>query len=100
MFVGERGDTDYEHLLAGLHKTLILKGSVEYGSEKLLRSEDSFKREDLFPQDSPHITFVEECYGVHDISAALEALGIKWINFPFVYLVSTIITTTIIFRVF
>ncbi|KAE8022223.1 hypothetical protein FH972_008040 [Carpinus fangiana] len=77
LFAGERGDTDYEHLLAGLHKTLILKGSVEYGSEKLLRSEDSFKREDVRPQDSPHITFVEECCGVHDISAALEALGIN-----------------------
>jgi sucrose-phosphate synthase len=77
LFVGERGDTDYEHLLAGLHKTLILKGSVEYGSEKLLCSEHSFKREDIVPQDSPHISFVEECCGVHDISAALEALGIK-----------------------
>ncbi|KAF5479359.1 hypothetical protein F2P56_000191 [Juglans regia] len=76
VFVGERGDTDYEDLLAGLHKTLILRGSVEYGSEKLLRSEDSFKREDVVPQDSPNIAFVET-YGAHDISAALKDLGIK-----------------------
>nr|POE58078.1 putative sucrose-phosphate synthase 4 [Quercus suber] len=77
VFVGEKGDTDYEDLLAGLHKTIILRGSVEHGSEKLLRSEDSFKREDVVPQDSPNITFIEESYEAHDISAALEAVGIK-----------------------
>ncbi|XP_050254310.1 sucrose-phosphate synthase 4 [Quercus robur] len=77
VFVGEKGDTDYEDLLAGLHKTIILRGSVEHGSEKLLCSEDSFKREDVVPQDSPNITFIEESYEAHDISAALEAVGIK-----------------------
>ena len=77
VFVGEKGDTDYEDLLAGLHKTIILRGSVEHGSEKLLRSEDSFKREDVVPQDSPNITFIEESYEAHDILAALEAVGIK-----------------------
>ena len=84
VFVGEKGDTDYEVLLAGLHKTIILRGSVEHGSEKLLCSEDSFKREDVVPQDSPNITFIEENYEAHDISVALEAVGIKWLNFPFV----------------
>lgn len=77
VFVGEKGDTDYEDLLAGLHKTIILRGSVEHGSEKLLRSEDSFKREDVVPRDSPNIIFTEESYEAHDISAALEAVGIK-----------------------
>nr|QHZ00909.1 sucrose phosphate synthase 4 [Paeonia lactiflora] len=76
VFVGERGDTDYEDLLVGLQKTLILKGAVEYGSEKLLRSEDSFKREDVVPQDSPNIVFLEG-YEAHEISTALETLGIK-----------------------
>ncbi|KAL5571755.1 hypothetical protein UlMin_021352 [Ulmus minor] len=78
MFVitGEKGDTDNEQLLAGIHKTLILKGCVEYGSERLLRSEDSFKREDVVPQDSPYIAF-SEGYQVHHISAALEVIRMK-----------------------
>ncbi|KAL6213055.1 hypothetical protein ACLB2K_012503 [Fragaria x ananassa] len=76
VFVGEKGDTDNEDLLAGLHKTLVLRGSVEYGSEKLLHSEDGFRRDDVVPQDSPNIALVES-YQPHDISATLEALGIK-----------------------
>ncbi|RVW74974.1 putative sucrose-phosphate synthase 4 [Vitis vinifera] len=77
VFVGEKGDTDYEDLLVGLHKTIILRGLVEYGSEKLLRNEESFKREDMIPQDSPNIAFVEEGYEALNISAALLTLGIK-----------------------
>ncbi|KAB2635052.1 sucrose-phosphate synthase 4 [Pyrus ussuriensis x Pyrus communis] len=76
VFVGEEGDTDNEDLLTGLHKTLVLRGSVEYGSEKLIHGKDSFKREDVVPQDSPNIALVES-YQAHEISAALEALGIK-----------------------
>ena len=55
VFLGERGDTDYEDLLVGLHKTVILKGSVEYGSEMLLQTEDSFRRDDAVPQESANI---------------------------------------------
>ncbi|GMN56471.1 hypothetical protein TIFTF001_025587 [Ficus carica] len=76
VFAGERGDTDNEDLLAGLQKTLILKGSVEYGSENLLRSEDGYKKEDIVPQESPNIVF-SESFEAQDISAALQALGIK-----------------------
>lgn len=76
VLVGERGDTDYEDLITGLHKTLILRGSVEYGSEKLIRSDDSFKAEDVVPQHSPNITFSEGCEA-DDISTALESVGIK-----------------------
>ncbi|XP_050215109.1 sucrose-phosphate synthase 4 [Mercurialis annua] len=77
VFVGERGDTDYEELLAGLHKTLIIRGSVEHGSEKLLRSKDSFKTEDIVPQENPNLGFVEESYEIQDICVALETIGIK-----------------------
>ena len=77
VFVGGRGDTDYEDLLAGLHKTIIIRGSVEYGSEKLLHSEESFKREDVVPQGSSSICFVEENYEAADISAALVSMGIE-----------------------
>lgn len=76
VFVGERGDTDNEDLKAGLHKTLILRGSVEFGSEKLLRSEDCFKREDVYPHDSPNIASVDS-YEAHNISAALEVIEMK-----------------------
>ncbi|KAG8633503.1 hypothetical protein MANES_18G109400v8 [Manihot esculenta] len=75
VFVGEKGDTDYEELLAGLHKTLIMRGSVEYGSENLLCGQDGFKREDIIPQESPSLRFVEENY--ENLSTALETLGIK-----------------------
>ncbi|KAI4318256.1 hypothetical protein L6164_026045 [Bauhinia variegata] len=76
VFVGERGDTDYEELLAGIQKTLILKGAVEYGSDRLLHSEDSFQREDVFSQDSPNILHAEKSYEDCDISAILEHLGV------------------------
>ncbi|OAY58736.1 probable sucrose-phosphate synthase 4 [Manihot esculenta] len=77
VFVGERGDTDYEELLTGLHKTLIIRGSVEYERENFLHNEDSFKREDIVPQESSNLRFVEGNYEVHDISAALETLLFK-----------------------
>lgn len=76
VFVGERGDTDYEDLLGGLHKTITLKGSVECGSGELLRSEDSFKRQDTISLESPNSTQAES-YEAHDISATLGTLGIK-----------------------
>ncbi|XVF63478.1 hypothetical protein PTKIN_Ptkin09bG0089800 [Pterospermum kingtungense] len=76
LFVGERGDTDYEDLLGGLHKTLVLKGSEEYDSEKLLRSEDNFKREDAIPQGNPNI-YSTETSEPQNIAGALDALGIK-----------------------
>lgn len=75
VFVGEKGDTDYEGLLVGLHKTVVLRNSVEYGSEMLLRSEESYKRDDVVPQDSPRIAFVED-HQFHNISVALKALQI------------------------
>ncbi|XP_022939797.1 probable sucrose-phosphate synthase 4 isoform X1 [Cucurbita moschata] len=73
VFVGEKGDTDHEDLLVGLHKTIVLRGSVEHGSE------DSFNRECTvtFSRDSPNISILEDTYGVHDLSAALNVAEIK-----------------------
>lgn len=76
VFVGEKGDTDYEELMAGIQKTLVLKGAVECGSERLLRSEDSFKR-DVFSQDSPNIIYSEKSYEECDILAILEHLKVS-----------------------
>lgn len=79
VFIGEKGDTDHENLLAGLHKTIVLRGSVEHGSEKLLHTEDSFNREDIvtLSRDSPNISSLEDTYGIHDLSAALNVAEIK-----------------------
>ncbi|CAI9271359.1 unnamed protein product [Lactuca saligna] len=56
--LGETGDTDYEELIAGTHKTLILKGVVKNGCEELLRSRGSYLKEDIVPEESPLIAYV------------------------------------------
>lgn len=76
VFVGEKGDTDYEDLLVGLHKTIILKDSVEYGSEKFLRSEESFKKEDMVPPETSNIA-ISKGYEIDDISEVLGNIGIN-----------------------
>lgn len=58
VFLGEKGDTDYEELIGGMHKTLILKGIVVDGSEKMLRSPTSYGSGDVFPSESPNIESV------------------------------------------
>ncbi|MCO5610976.1 hypothetical protein L7F22_065224 [Adiantum nelumboides] len=56
LFVGEAGDNDYEELLSGAHKTIILKGFVEgSGSDRLLRGSGSYHKEDMVPTESPNI---------------------------------------------
>ncbi|XVE70306.1 hypothetical protein DITRI_Ditri10aG0061800 [Diplodiscus trichospermus] len=59
LFVGKRRDTDDEDLLGGQHKTLILKGSAAYGSQKLLHSADNFKRKDAVSEDNLNINCIE-----------------------------------------
>ncbi|CAH2073125.1 unnamed protein product [Thlaspi arvense] len=66
VFVGESGDTDYEGLLGGVHKTVILKGVATDLPE--LHDNRSYPMED--------ITEAEEC-GLADIKTALEKLGIN-----------------------
>ncbi|KAK9167805.1 hypothetical protein Scep_002996 [Stephania cephalantha] len=74
VFAGEKGDSDYEDLLVGLHKTLILEGSVQKGSEKLLRSEDSYKREDVVSQGSPNIIAIHQINGESHHNVILQAV--------------------------
>nr|MCH1921853.1 hypothetical protein [Shewanella ferrihydritica] len=49
LIVGEHGDTDHEEMLSGLHKTVIIRGVTEKGSEQLVRSSGSYQREDVVP---------------------------------------------------
>ncbi|KAL8485758.1 hypothetical protein ACS0TY_027877 [Phlomoides rotata] len=71
IFMGERGDTDYEELLGGLHKTVILRDS-----EKNVNSDDGLKKDDIvISQDSMKVALAQG-FGVDDISKALGCFGI------------------------
>ncbi|KAG4924057.1 probable sucrose-phosphate synthase 3 [Glycine soja] len=60
VFLGETGDTDYEELISGTHKTIILKGVVSKGSEGILRGPGSYHREDVVPNESPLVACISE----------------------------------------
>ncbi|KAL2499384.1 putative sucrose-phosphate synthase 4 [Abeliophyllum distichum] len=75
VFVGERGDTDFESLLGGLYKTVILRDSVEYGSEMLVHSEDTYKKNDMASQDCTNIVRAKG-FEAHEISKVLGSVRI------------------------
>lgn len=71
VFVGEAGDNDYEELLSGAHKTIIVKGCVEgSGSDRLLRGSGSYYKEDMVPSDSSNIVSAD----LSGVSEALQTL--------------------------
>ncbi|XP_015088064.1 probable sucrose-phosphate synthase 2 [Solanum pennellii] len=72
VILGETGDTDYEELISGTHKTLILKGAVEEGSENLLRTSGSYLREDVVPPESPLIIYTGGNETVEEFANALR----------------------------
>lgn len=57
--VGETGDTDYEELLSGTHKTIVIRGVVDGGSEMKLRASGNYDRSDVAPSDSPNMILAE-----------------------------------------
>lgn len=71
--VGEHGDTDYEELISGTHKTVIVKGLVTLGSDALLRSTDL--RDDIVPSESPFIGFLKGDAPVNEITDILKQLS-------------------------
>ncbi|XP_050219619.1 probable sucrose-phosphate synthase 1 isoform X2 [Mercurialis annua] len=73
VFVGESGDTDYEGLLGGLHKSVILKG-VGSNSHKL-HANRSYPLEDVTPFDSPNIVQTEGCE-TNSIMESMVKLGV------------------------
>ncbi|EEF46936.1 sucrose phosphate syntase, putative [Ricinus communis] len=73
VFVGESGDTDYEGLLGGLHKSVILKG-VGSSSGKL-HANRSYLLEDVIPFNGPNVV-QSEGYKVNNIKASLVKLGV------------------------
>lgn len=69
--MGERGDTDYEDLLGGLQKTVILGGL-----EMNVHSVYGLKKDDtVIDQDSVKVALAQG-FGVDDISIALGRFGI------------------------
>uniref|UniRef100_A0A5B6ZJ78 Sucrose-phosphate synthase n=1 Tax=Davidia involucrata TaxID=16924 RepID=A0A5B6ZJ78_DAVIN len=73
VFVGECGDTDYEGLLGGVHKTVILKGICT--DARKLHTNRSYPLEDVVPLNSPNVVESEGCNS-NGIRASLGKLGV------------------------
>ncbi|XP_052176230.1 probable sucrose-phosphate synthase 1 [Diospyros lotus] len=73
VLIGESGDTDYEGLLGGVHKTVILKG-VCSGAHKLYANRN-YPLEHVLLSDSPNLVESEGCNS-SNIRASLEKLGV------------------------
>ncbi|KAL8152638.1 hypothetical protein V2J09_010398, partial [Rumex salicifolius] len=71
VFVGECGDTDYEGLVGGVHKIVILKG-VGKEAMSLLHGNRSYPLSHVVPSDSPNIVEVAED---GELRVALEKTG-------------------------
>lgn len=72
-FVGENGDTDYEGLLGGMHKTVVLKGVCK--DVPKFYSNRTYPLEHVLPIDSPNIIHAQVC-NKDGISAALRNVGV------------------------
>ncbi|XP_065849699.1 probable sucrose-phosphate synthase 1 [Euphorbia lathyris] len=73
VFVGESGDTDYESLLGGLHKSVILKGVDTAACQ--LHANRSYPLEDVVPFGSSNIIESDRLEADY-IRESLEKLGI------------------------
>lgn len=74
VFVGESGDSDYESLLGGVHKTVILKGACEDTQSQLKFK--GYPLVDAVAFDSPTNVKTEDGYSSKDIQSALCQLGV------------------------
>jgi sucrose-phosphate synthase len=72
LIVGEHGDTDLEEMLTGLHKTVIVHGVTEKGSEMLLRSSGSYQKEDVVPSESPFVAYTNGDLKADEILRAVK----------------------------
>uniref|UniRef100_A0A7N0TB91 Sucrose-phosphate synthase n=1 Tax=Kalanchoe fedtschenkoi TaxID=63787 RepID=A0A7N0TB91_KALFE len=74
VFVGESGDTDYEGLLGGIHKSVIMKGIAPNTGNRLYANR-SYPLSDVVPFDSPNIIQTSENCTSSVLRAALDKLG-------------------------
>lgn len=75
VILGETGDTDYEELISGTHKTLIMKEMVNNGSEELLRTSGSYVKDDIVPGGSPLVAYTNSDAKAEEISKILKELS-------------------------
>ncbi|XVF88310.1 hypothetical protein PTKIN_Ptkin19aG0039600 [Pterospermum kingtungense] len=73
VFVGESGGTDYEGLLGGVHKSVVLKGICSSASN-LLHANRNYPLSDVMPVDSPNIVQTSQDCMSSDIRDSLESL--------------------------
>jgi sucrose-phosphate synthase len=71
---GDPGATDYEGLLGGVHKTIILKGSFNAAPNQL-HAARSYSLEDVISFDKPGIASVEG-YLPDSLKSALQQFGV------------------------
>jgi sucrose-phosphate synthase len=75
VILGESGDTDYEELISGTHKTIIMRDIVAKNSEELLRTAGSYHRDDIVPGESPLVTCVSGKATVDELADALNQVS-------------------------
>ncbi|KAL6586183.1 putative protein serine/threonine kinase [Orobanche minor] len=76
VFVGESGDTDYEGLLGGIHKSVVLSGICS-SSDSQLHVNRSYPLTDVVCYDSPNIIRTSQgCSSSSDFRAILEELQV------------------------
>ncbi|XVE98403.1 hypothetical protein REPUB_Repub03eG0103700 [Reevesia pubescens] len=73
VFVGDSGDTDYEGLLGGLHKSVILKGICSSASNQL-HANRNYPLSDVMPVDSPNIVQTSQDCTSSNIRDSMENL--------------------------
>ncbi|KAL3629678.1 putative protein serine/threonine kinase [Castilleja foliolosa] len=71
VFVGESGDTDYEGLLGGVHKSVVLSGVCSSASSQL-HVNRSYPLTDVICSDNPNIIRASEGCSSFDLRAILE----------------------------
>ncbi|KAF9613835.1 hypothetical protein IFM89_012367 [Coptis chinensis] len=76
VFVGEGGDTDYDPLLGGVHKSVILKGVCCSRRAPQPQSSMSYPLEDVVPFDSPNIVQTTNECSIDEIQVAMRKLGV------------------------
>lgn len=75
VIVGECGDTDYEGLLGGMHKSVILKGICSSAMNQL-HANRNYPLSDVMPSDNPNILQTTEDCSSDDIQVCLDKLGL------------------------
>jgi sucrose-phosphate synthase len=74
VLVGESGDSDYEELLGGLHRTIILKGDFNIPANRI-HTVRRYPLQDVVALDSSNIIEVQGCT-TDDIKSALQQIGV------------------------